>query len=265
MVSNALEPVRLAIDVEAGFLYWSERMSFKVMRCSVATVPCGQPELVVQNGINAGVPYGIAIDPVDKMLYWTGSSEVNRCNVQSSSSLPCAPRTVAGPFLSLNGIVGIALNLKKRKVYWSLKTKIEECPMEINQPESNIKLVTANVDLVRGLALDSVSDTLYMAEGISSGQTSRIRSCNVYEDVASCADTRVLMSGCPATGCLNMPYDVAIDWSEDSVKPENRQLPAWATAAWGDDPRAPNNHTYGVNTSAGHDASNWQDGWRQWN
>jgi len=239
MATNANEPVRLAIDLEAGFLYWSERTSFKVMRCSLKVVPCGRPQVVVQNSINSGVPYGIAIDSAKQMLYWSGSSQVQRCDVREGQSLPCKVENIVGPHDSLKGIVGIALDPKKGKVFWSLKNKIEEIAMKPGQAESDIKLVTKNVDMVRGLAVDSVSSTIYMAEGISSGRMSRVRSCDVANDRASCASTKVLISGCPATGCLNMPFDIALDWSEETVRPETQQLPAWATASYGTGGRVP--------------------------
>lgn len=229
MVTEAGEPLRLAIDAQAGKLYWTERTSFRIKRCNLIEVPCGHPEVVVQNGLDSGVPYGLAVDSADQMLYWTGSSKVMRCDVSDPQGFPCTPEDIVGPLDSLAAIVGIALDPGGGKLYWSLRNKIEECPMAPGQTEASIKPVTQNVDMVRGLALDSVSKMLYMAEGISSGTMSRIKKCSVFNDVASCADTEVLVGGCPSTGCMNMPYDVALDWSQESVLPETRKLPSWAT------------------------------------
>lgn len=238
MITDVGEPVRLTIDVLNGFLYWSERATKQVMRCPINVVPCVSPEIVVRNG-GSGVPYGIAVDPAEQRLYWTGDSQVQRCYVGPEAvGLPCEPKIIAGPLASLAGIVGIALDLKNRKVYWSLKNKVEECPMAPNQDAekvklgTDIKLVTNNVDMVRGLAVDSVSSELYMAEGISSGKNSRIRNCNPTADF-SCADTSILVSGCPGSGrCMNMPFDIALDWSEATVEPVDKQLPSWATESW---------------------------------
>jgi len=230
VVANAGEPLRLAIDPDAGFVYWSERSMFKINRCSIASVPCSTPTLVVQNDINSGVPYGIAIDSKSKMFYWSGSAKVMRCDVMDPQSLPCHPVDVVGPFEGLDSIIGIALDPKAGKVYWSLKTRIEECPMKPGQNLSDIQLVTENVDMVRGLAIDPDSSVLYMAEGITTGTASRIRTCNAASDVATCADTHVFISGCPSSGgCMNMPYDVALDWAPETMVPETLTLPAWAT------------------------------------
>lgn len=93
-------------------------------------------------------------------------------------------------------------------------------PREPGQDESNIRLVTKGINLVRGLAIDSLSTTLYMAEGVSGGIQSRIRYCDAYHDEGSCAVPNTLIGSCPGTGCMNMPFDVVLDWSEDSIYEE---------------------------------------------
>merc|ERR1719174_1071138 len=218
------KPIRLAIDSEAGFLYWIEHTVNRVMRCNMNMVPCGNVETVLVNTVTNGDAKAIAIDPANKMLYWASSRQVHRCNVHEHEELPCLGESVMGErnnSLGDNGeIVGIALDLKKRKVYWSLQNRIEECPMEPGQKESNIRLVTKGINLVRALAIDSLSTTLYMAEGVSGGIQSRIRYCDAYHDEGSCAVPNTLIGSCPGTGCMNMPFDVVLDWSEDSIYEE---------------------------------------------
>jgi DNA-binding beta-propeller fold protein YncE len=230
------EPLRLAIDEDHGFVYYVERSEHKIWRCSVNVVPCQNPTLVVEVTPRTEVPYSIAIDPVEKMLYWTGHGAVQRCDISrpDNGGFPCVPENVVGPLDSLTGIVGIALDLEAHKLYWSMRTKIEECPMAAGQAQANIKIVTESVNQARGMAVDTVSGKLYIAEGIGSGTLSTIRTCPIVDGIATCPNTHELIGGCTSTGCMNMPFDVALDWSPASIAQETRTLPDWATQSAAD-------------------------------
>jgi hypothetical protein len=238
---DAGEPLRLALDSKRKFLYWSDRNEWKVKRCDLKTknAICGDILTVVDNGETAmgaggfaGVPYGLGIDSENQYLYWSGSSAVSRCYIPEYGGMPCSPKPVVGPLPQLAGIVGLGLNKKHKKVYFSLHgLKVQEVAMAENNHEIDIHDVTdSTAGGVRGLTVDSTSDTLYMADGVAVGDASFIRRCDAFGDVHTCANTRVLIKGCPvASDCLAMPYDIALDWDEDSIKPRSHELPLEAT------------------------------------
>lgn len=226
-VKEVGEPAGLAIDENLGFVYYVEHTTDKVWRCSVKELPCAHPTLVAEMPPSSE-PYSIAIDPNAKMLYWTGpeTRTVERCDISlHEGGFPCIPKVVVGPLDSLDGVDGIALDLSARKIYWSSSMKgIKECPMEEGQTAADVHTVDETMDFARGLAVDGIAGKLYIAEGITSGHLSRIRTCSIENGIAVCPNLQVLVQGCPYEHCMKMPYDVALDWSPESAARETREL-----------------------------------------
>lgn len=87
----------------------------------------------------------MAVDPVDGKLYWTeafGSGRIQRSNLDGSNVEVVIP--IDGP-----GIIGLALDLAERKIYWS-----SDGIRRANLDGSNSELIvnSADADSPRGLA-----------------------------------------------------------------------------------------------------------------
>lgn len=203
MVSDAAEPVRLALDNGTGLLYWTERQDNKIYRCDIATVPCGPKVLVVEDDAVTGSYYGLALDNIRGYLYFTTQTAIYRCTL---TALPCSsPTEVAS---SLTNVAGLAYDFVRQKLYWTSAYIIEEISVASSAHNPGVVQVSSGVDFAHGIAVDSLSGTLYLPDGVASGTLSKIKTC----DVLNCADPTVMISGCPGSGCMNMPYDVALDW-----------------------------------------------------
>lgn len=201
MTSDVQEPVRLAVDNSTKLLYWTERVTNKIFRCDITTVPCTKSLVVAETAVT-GSYYGLVVDSDNSHLYFTTSNAVYRCDLKA---LPCTSPTAIATGLTNAG--GIAYNTNTQKLYWTCADIVES--KSVADSDSGVAQVTSGVDNARGVAVDSTSGTLYLSDSVESGTGSKIRSCDTLE----CADPTVMVSGCPSVGCLNMPYDIVLDWS----------------------------------------------------
>ena len=106
-VQNA---VSLAVDVEGGKLYWTEKTSDKTGRIRRADLDGSNVQLVKDL---TSVPHGIALDGVGGKIYITNAwGKVQRLNVDGSNF---EPNLITGLDMPKN----LALDVSDSKVYWT--------------------------------------------------------------------------------------------------------------------------------------------------
>ena len=130
LVPNLQNVTSLAVDVEAGKLYWTEQTSHKTGKIQRANLNGSNVQLLKEL---TSVPYGIAIDTARNKIYLTNSwGKIQRLNVDGTNF---EPNFITG----LDSPMDIALDVAGGKVYWTEGAgRIRSANLNSNQSIRNV-------------------------------------------------------------------------------------------------------------------------------
>ena len=102
-------PMDMALDVEGGIIYWTERVYNRIMR---SNFDGSNQEILISSGIQD--PDGLALDLENEKIYWsdTSTGKIQRSNLDGSS--------VEDLVTTQRWPRDIALDLVNGKIYWGL-------------------------------------------------------------------------------------------------------------------------------------------------
>ena len=133
----------LALDVDAGKLYWTDSGSNKIQRANLDGSR-------VQNLVSVGLhsPEGLALDSEGNKIYWSdyGTNKIQRANLDGSQVEDLVTTGLSSP-------EGLALDVEAGKMYWAdfSTDKIQRANLDGSDVED---LVTTGLSIPKGLALD---------------------------------------------------------------------------------------------------------------
>ena len=169
----------LALDVDGGKMYWTDRWDNKVQRANLD----GSNVEDLVSGLRE--PYGLALDVDGGKMYWTGwlRDGIRRANVDGSN----VEYIVTGLMPSY----GLALDVDGGKMYWTDRwDKVQRA----NLDGSNVEDLVSGLREPYGLALDVDGGKMYWTDG-DKVQRANLDGSNVED----------LVSG------LGRPYGLALD------------------------------------------------------
>lgn len=168
-------PSGVAVDGEAGKLYWTEAGTAKIQR---ANIDGTDVEDVVTN---LSTPFGIALDLAGGKVYWTdlGSDKIQRANLDGSN----VEDVIAAGLGTPRGIA-----LAADKIYWTDSGQRTVC--KANLDGSNVEtIVDAGLDRPMGIAVDAGRGKVYWADA-DTGKIQRadLNGANVVDVITSGLD-----------------------------------------------------------------------------
>jgi len=151
LVTTAVNPVGIALDVAGGKMYWAEGDGLKIRRANLNG--SGVQDLVGSVG-----PVGIALDVAGGKVYWTDvfvTGSIQRANLDGSG--------VENLITALCDCEGIALDVPGGKMYFTDRTfdRIRRANLDGSGLEN---LVTTGLSDPRGIALDLAGGKMYWTE-----------------------------------------------------------------------------------------------------
>lgn len=156
-----LEPFALALDTEAGVVYWTINESFSLGKANVRN-PKAERFKIQDSQIN---PRNIVIDEINGKMYWANvrGGTIQRANLDGSE------REVLIDGIRINGI---ALDIANNHLYW-----IEGSGGQIRRSNlngENIAILLSGLDEPLGLRLDLEEGKIYWAQlELSPGNSGR--------------------------------------------------------------------------------------------
>ena len=153
-------PVHMALDVDAGKIYWTQAgFSLGIRR---ANLDGSDVENLVEMNLFSGSSLeGIALDVIDRKMYWTdtGTHKIQRANLDGSD--------IEDLVIGVQGVKNpgdIALDLTNRKMYWTDADagKIRRANLDGSNVED---LITTGLDSPIGIALDIEVGKMYWTHG----------------------------------------------------------------------------------------------------
>ena len=148
LVTGLKSPNHLALDIERGKAYWTEKTSRKTGKIRRANLDGTNVELVKNL---TGVPRGLAVNSVNGKIYLTNSwGKVQRLNLNGSNFQP-------NLIIGLKSLGEVTVDVAKAKLYWAQKGRIRRA--DLNGENSQ--------DIVTGLG-----GSVRVALGASSAHTS---------------------------------------------------------------------------------------------
>ena len=137
IVTGLGDPRGLAININAGKIYWTDTLTDKIQR---ANLDGSELEDLVSG---QSFPQGIALDVPRGRMYWAQGNWIWSAKLDG---------TDANPEFQFSGAIGIALDLKDRKIYWTNNNdnKIQRANFDGTLIED---LVTSGLDTPWGIAL----------------------------------------------------------------------------------------------------------------
>jgi hypothetical protein len=151
--STSGEIRQLAIDVNAGKIYWSQQTALpKIRRANLDG--SGAETIATSPG---GMVGALALDLVNDKIYWSDDGDtVRRANLDGSS-----PETV---LTGLGQVFGLAADGAGGKIYWTEVGLVRRADLDGSNPE-DVVTVTENNGLPLAIALDLVDAKIYYSVG----------------------------------------------------------------------------------------------------
>ncbi len=144
--SNNQAPERVAFDLLDGKLYWTEAR--RVLRTNLDGANL---EILVTTSLDQPSPFGIAIDPIRRMLYWTAITGNGPGKIQRSTLEGQQIQDVAT--LAPNTLAEIGIDPYAGKIYWTDAYVIRRA----NLDGTNVEHVTdTNLPYGGPIALDAI-------------------------------------------------------------------------------------------------------------
>ena len=154
LVPNVKNATSLAVDIASGQLYWTEKTSERTGRIKRANLDGTNVRLVKKL---TSVPYGIALDTVNRKLYLTNAyGKVQRLNVDGSNFQP-------NLITDLDTPRNLVLDVTGGKVYWTETTEASGRVRRANLNGSGVQNVATG--LVPPLSLAVANSKIYWTEG----------------------------------------------------------------------------------------------------
>lgn len=225
-------PSGVAVDGEAGKLYWTEAGSAKLQR---ANLDGSEIEDVVTD---LSTPFGIALDLTGGKVYWTdlGSDKIQRANLDGSNVedvisaglgtprgialatdkiywADSGQRTICKAALDgsnfqvivdtgLDRPMGIAVDPEGGKVYWADADTGKIQRADLNG-SNVVDVISGDLDRPCGIALDTINHRLYWSDwGLDKIQSSTLDGTEPSDIVTSGLLTPYLMTVDPERGHL---------------------------------------------------------------
>lgn len=173
-------PKQLCLDVEGGFLYWSDREGMRVMR---ARVDGSNVETLVATGSGASAradasnwAVGIALDPRAGHVYWTqkGPDNGHKGSIRRAplalppGENPAQRSDIEILFAGLPEPVDLALDLAGRELYWTdrgdntiSRAGFDPPPGVAPSARTDRTILVRNAGEAIGIALDVAHDSMY--------------------------------------------------------------------------------------------------------
>jgi len=157
LISDQKVAVALDFDFDGGNIYWSEITSETIQRAEVKNG--SDVEVIIKEDLS--MPEGIAVDWINKKLYWTDSGTLrievadlngeNRLSLVQSGLLK--PRAIA-----VHPFIGYMFWTD-----WGDKSKIEKCGMN-GEPKSRQVIVNKNIVWPNGLTIDYTLNRIWWTD-----------------------------------------------------------------------------------------------------
>jgi len=124
LVSGLSDPDGIALDSEAGMMYWVDADGDAIYRAPMA----GGPKEALLSGLDS--PQQIALDPCSGMMYFTENGYDAGTQIISRSPMDGGAKTVL--VMGLTDPRGIALDTNSHMIYWTDYTlsRIQRAPMD---------------------------------------------------------------------------------------------------------------------------------------
>ncbi|MGY8684744.1 3-hydroxyacyl-CoA dehydrogenase [Bradyrhizobium sp. UFLA05-153] len=175
-------PKQIHLDKANGKLYWSDREGMRVMRCNLDG---SQIETLVQTGAGANDRcdqarwcVGIAVDPVQRQIYWTQKGADNACvgrilraGIEIPKGETAANRSDIEVFF--NGLpepIDLDLDLDHRVLYWTDRgnppsgNTVNRAPVDAKPAQNIPQIVVSNLMEGIGLALDVPGNRMFVTD-----------------------------------------------------------------------------------------------------
>ena len=151
---NVQNATSLAVDMDSGKLYWTEKTDNRTGRIRRANLDGSNVQLVKTL---TSVPHGIALDAAGGKLYVTNAyGKVQRLNMNGSNFQP-------NLITELNAPNDIVVDSTGSNIYWIEQTSERSGRIRrANLDGSNVQLVKALTSLPLGIALDPSQNKIYV-------------------------------------------------------------------------------------------------------
>ncbi len=149
-------PSRLALDVSAGKMYWTDWGTDKIHR---ANLDGSQVETLISTGLD--IPEGLALDVSAGKMYWTdsGTDRIHRANLDGSQVETLISTGLRNP-------EGLALDVSAGKMYWTTGGISPGSIHRANLDGSQVETLVSGLNFPGPLALDVSAGKLYWADGV---------------------------------------------------------------------------------------------------
>ena len=178
LVTGVGQPIGIALDLAAGKMYWTgPNHRDGMQRILRANLDGTSIETLASTRTRSQniyyVYYGIALDTTGGKMYWVVHSTANNANKVQRANLDgtgVEDLVIIGrgnfPNQDSGGPRGIALDLSRRKMYWSHAGAHEGAGkiQRANLDGSNIEDIITELPGTSGLTLDSGSEKIYWTE-----------------------------------------------------------------------------------------------------
>ena len=172
LVTGLTSPSRMALDLAAGKMYWTDWRASKIQR---ANLDGSNVEDLITTGL--GSPTGIALDLVAGKMYWTDGNTIQRANLDGTN---------IEDFAATVWTNDMELDLAAGKIYWTDRgpqPKIQRANLDGSNVED---LVTTGLGAPNGIALDLVAGKMYWTdERIDKIQRANLDGTNVEDLVTT--------------------------------------------------------------------------------
>ena len=191
---NVQNATSLAVDMDGGKLYWTEKTGNRAGRIRRANLDGSNVKLVKTL---TSVPHGIALDAADSKIYVTNAYEkVQRLNVDGSNFQ-------SNLITELNIPNDIVVDSTGSKIYWTEQTSERRGRIrQANLDGSNVQLVKALTSVPFGMALDPSRHKLYVTNAYGKVQKLSTNGSDFQPNLITGLDT---------------PKDVAVDVAHSKV------------------------------------------------
>ncbi|CAE8633195.1 unnamed protein product, partial [Polarella glacialis] len=152
LVDGLLKPKGLALDTSAGRIYWAEVGAMKIRSAKLDGTDIR--DVLVKSDV-LGAPTSLALDSIEKKIYWTARCcSVRRANLDGSDEQEVASAEYSS---------GIALDRVTRKVYWAdwMQGRIMRADMSGSEAEV---FYSKNLASPVDVALDPSHDMIYWSD-----------------------------------------------------------------------------------------------------
>ncbi len=144
---------RMALDLTAGRIFWTDRNNQRIQRSNID----GSVVETIVDLTGEDTPNAIALDPAERMVYWTGINRVARIGMEGTGE--------AETLVNFSGPAnGLALDLLHRKMYWTNQgdgRKVQRASLDGSGVQD---IVTNGAGDPIGIALDVPGNRVYWSD-----------------------------------------------------------------------------------------------------